>query len=175
MNSTNLALPHPAGQHHPPAMGNRIKELRLKAGLTLDQLAERVGTTNQQISRLEKGERRLTQGWMEKIGPALGVPAPALIAPDGSPVGMAEGVMRLIVPPTREEDALPHRMAVASAALDAMLEEEGIPLGRRAFVRLTAEVAQEAFALGPVSPYEERVALIVSERRSLLRRQLGKD
>lgn len=52
-------------------MENRIKELRRARGLTLQKLAERAGTTNQQISRLERGERRLTTDWMERLGNAL--------------------------------------------------------------------------------------------------------
>lgn len=39
---------------------NRIRELRERSGLTLDALAAKVGTTNQQISHLEMGKRSLT-------------------------------------------------------------------------------------------------------------------
>lgn len=52
-------------------MKNRIREYRKIRGLTLNQLAELVGTTNQQISHLEKGRRRLTLDWMERIAIAL--------------------------------------------------------------------------------------------------------
>lgn len=52
-------------------MENRIKELRKARGLTMKQLAELVGTSNQQISHLEKGRRRLTLEWMERIAKAL--------------------------------------------------------------------------------------------------------
>ena len=50
---------------------NRIRQLREAAHLTLDALAEMVGTTNQQISHLEMGKRRLTVEWMEKLAEAL--------------------------------------------------------------------------------------------------------
>jgi transcriptional regulator with XRE-family HTH domain len=52
-------------------MNNRISELRKARGLTLKRLAELVGTSNQQISHLEKGRRRLTLDWMERIAEAL--------------------------------------------------------------------------------------------------------
>lgn len=52
-------------------MKNRIAELRKARGLTLKRLAERVGTSDQQISHLEKGRRRLTVEWMERIAMAL--------------------------------------------------------------------------------------------------------
>lgn len=61
-------------------MGNRIRELREEAGFTLEQLAEVAGTSLQQISRLEKAERRLTDDWMRRIAPALGVLPAALLS-----------------------------------------------------------------------------------------------
>jgi len=60
-------------------MENRIKELRRARGLTLQALAEKAGTTNQQISRLERGDRRLTTDWMERLGNALNCNPAALI------------------------------------------------------------------------------------------------
>ncbi|MBI4185316.1 MAG: helix-turn-helix transcriptional regulator [Proteobacteria bacterium] len=78
---------------------NRLRELRETRGLSLDRLAKMVGTTHQQISRLERGERRLTEGWMRRIATALGcrpselieapgtVPAEALAANDVVEVG----------------------------------------------------------------------------------------
>ncbi|MEZ5691439.1 MAG: helix-turn-helix domain-containing protein [Rickettsiales bacterium] len=50
---------------------NQIKNLRESYGLTLEQLAERAGTTNQQISMLEKGQRKLTWDWMVRLAKAL--------------------------------------------------------------------------------------------------------
>jgi transcriptional regulator with XRE-family HTH domain len=52
-------------------MENRIKEWRKARGLTLKQLADRVSTSNQQISHLEKGRRRLTLDWIERLAAAL--------------------------------------------------------------------------------------------------------
>ncbi len=52
-------------------MENRIRELRKARGLTLKRMAELLGTSNQQISHLEKGRRRLTLDWMERIAEAL--------------------------------------------------------------------------------------------------------
>jgi transcriptional regulator with XRE-family HTH domain len=61
-------------------MPNRIKELREARGMTLDQVGEAARTSAQQISRLEKGERRLTDTWMHRIAGALGVTAADLLA-----------------------------------------------------------------------------------------------
>ena len=67
-------------------MRNRIKLYREKACLTQEKLAEAMDTCVAQVSRLEAGKRKLTQGWLVKLTKALGVP-PALIldAPSGGP------------------------------------------------------------------------------------------
>lgn len=51
----------------------RIKELRERRGLTQEQLAELIGTTKQQLGRLEKGTRPLSNEWIEKIAGTLEV------------------------------------------------------------------------------------------------------
>lgn len=50
---------------------NRIREIREDCGLSLQELADRVGTSNQQISLLERGERQLTANWMERLARGL--------------------------------------------------------------------------------------------------------
>jgi transcriptional regulator with XRE-family HTH domain len=52
-------------------MQNRIKIMRKKRGLTMRQLAGLMGTSQQQVDRLEKSRRRLTQEWMERLSEAL--------------------------------------------------------------------------------------------------------
>lgn len=51
----------------------RLKELRLERGLTQKELAEMMGTTFQQVYKLETGMRRLNQDWIEKLCAALSV------------------------------------------------------------------------------------------------------
>jgi transcriptional regulator with XRE-family HTH domain len=63
-------------------MPNRLRELRTAHQLTLEQVAERAGTSVQQISRLELGERRLTDEWMRRLATALGVHPFELLVPD---------------------------------------------------------------------------------------------
>jgi len=54
-------------------VSNRIRELRKALGLSLSELARRVGTSPQQLYRLENGERRLAENWMRRIAAGLGV------------------------------------------------------------------------------------------------------
>jgi transcriptional regulator with XRE-family HTH domain len=58
---------------------NRIREFRERSGLTGEELAERIGTSSAQIYKLETGQRRLTQAWLEKLADALGCRAVDLI------------------------------------------------------------------------------------------------
>ena len=53
-------------------MDNRIRAFREAKGLSLDQLASLTGTSNQQISNLETGKRRLTVDWLRALSKALG-------------------------------------------------------------------------------------------------------
>lgn len=52
-------------------MDNLIRVLREARGLSLDELAAGTGTTNQQISLLENGKRRLTVEWLIRLSKAL--------------------------------------------------------------------------------------------------------
>jgi len=52
-------------------MGNAIKILRKSAGLTQEKLAELCNCTTSQIVKLERGERRLSDVWLDRLSPAL--------------------------------------------------------------------------------------------------------
>jgi len=89
VNSVNPVLSPPWGWKESPkwrpcGMPNRIRALRVARNLTLDDVAERIGTSVQQVSRLELGERRLTDDWMRRIAGALGV-RPADLFADSTP------------------------------------------------------------------------------------------
>ncbi len=53
------------------SMDNTIKSFRVAKGMTMQNLAEKTGTTASQINKLEKGERRLTADWMRRLAVAL--------------------------------------------------------------------------------------------------------
>lgn len=62
---------------------NKIRALRLARQWSQQQLADaaRPKTTQPQIDRLERGQRKLTQEWMQRLGAALEV-EPAALLPD---------------------------------------------------------------------------------------------
>ena len=62
---------------------SRIREIRREKGLTLQEIADRAGTTAQTIGRLETGMRTLSIKWVNRIAEALGVqPAVLLSLPE---------------------------------------------------------------------------------------------
>lgn len=109
---------------------NRIREWRKAARLTQAELAERLQTTNQNLSRYERGERSLTVDLLVQIAPALGC-RPADLLPDGESVWdeqvhrLAEAFQRL----SRDDRAALERMILALA--DKADEPDQPPLRRR--------------------------------------------
>ena len=55
-------------------VGQRIRILRLAAGLSQSELAERIGVTFQQVQKYEKGMNRVGAGRLTKIARVLNVP-----------------------------------------------------------------------------------------------------
>jgi transcriptional regulator with XRE-family HTH domain len=54
-------------------LGARIKELRKKAGLSQDELSEKIGIDGKYLSRIEVGKRYPSLGTLESIADALRV------------------------------------------------------------------------------------------------------
>lgn len=54
-------------------VAGKIRERRIMLGLTQQQVAERIGSSHQQVNRYERGTSRLTVGQLHAIARALGV------------------------------------------------------------------------------------------------------
>ncbi len=52
-------------------MANRVRELRKSRNLTQQQLADMIGTTKQQVGRLENSKRRLSDHWVERLSQVM--------------------------------------------------------------------------------------------------------
>lgn len=52
---------------------SKLKNLRDAKNLTMEALAEAIGTTASQINKLEKGQRKLSLDWAKKLAPILSV------------------------------------------------------------------------------------------------------
>lgn len=65
-----MGFEYDSGREYAPAM-HKIRELRERLKLSQSALAERAGTSQPQIRRLENGERKLTKEWAERLAPHL--------------------------------------------------------------------------------------------------------
>ncbi len=66
--------------------------------MSQQQVADAAGTSVQQISRLEKSQRRLAENWLRLIADALGVqPADLLTDPPPDPDALSEQMEKLLV------------------------------------------------------------------------------
>ena len=72
-------------------LGSRVKELRKRRGLTLEELAERSGVSRAMISKLERGEKNPTLVVAAKLAEGFGVTLSQL-------VGMEERREVVVVP-----------------------------------------------------------------------------
>jgi len=73
------------------AFGARLRELREGAGLTQQQLAEAIGSTVRNISRLETGAQEATWPTVLKLCQALGVECTAFTQPPADPEPSGRG------------------------------------------------------------------------------------
>jgi len=109
-------------------MTNRLKELRNERGWTLQEVADKLGTTHTTVSRLEGGKRGLDGEWIEKFAalyqvtqgeilePARTVPIVGYVGA-GSEVHLFEGdaSTELIDEAEAPPDATEHTVAVIVA------------------------------------------------------------
>lgn len=58
----------------------QLRQARIKAGLTQSALAEAIGCSQSDISRIESGQRDITLERLKAIAVALGVPVAHLLA-----------------------------------------------------------------------------------------------
>lgn len=67
-----VSQPPTSGKAVPRAIApNHLQTLREARGLTLRQLADRVGASRQHMSSLERGGRRLTADWLLRLSQGL--------------------------------------------------------------------------------------------------------
>jgi transcriptional regulator with XRE-family HTH domain len=64
-----------------PGPPNPLRHYRLRAGLTLEELADRVDRHKSTLSRIENGQAELSRELLPKLADALGIP-PRKLAPD---------------------------------------------------------------------------------------------
>jgi transcriptional regulator with XRE-family HTH domain len=125
---------------------NRVREWRHRRELSIEELARRSRTTASQISKLERGQRRLTVAWLGRLAKALGCRSEDLLPAE--PQGPAAGGA---APPLDRE--LLRRMG---RALNRYLKEERLELSRPRFLE-TAIALHDLIATRPPSKTREEL------------------
>jgi transcriptional regulator with XRE-family HTH domain len=64
-------------------IGNRVRSLRIKRGMSQEVLAEALGLTFQQVQKYEKGTNRISGSRLVDLARQLKVPVAALFGEDG--------------------------------------------------------------------------------------------
>ena len=125
---------------------NRIREWRHRRGLSVEELARRSRTTPSQISKLERGERRLTLDWMTRLAKALACRREDLLPSDLAASAGADSNLPL-------DRELLRRMG---RALMRHLKDEGLELASLRFLE-TAIALHDLVANHPASQVHEEL------------------
>lgn len=75
---------------------NRIRELRMAAGLSQQTLGEAIGVSKVTISELERGTMQLTLDYMERIAKVLEVLPPDLLPRSDNPWALSHDERQLV-------------------------------------------------------------------------------
>jgi phage repressor protein C with HTH and peptisase S24 domain len=137
---------------------NRLKELRIERGWSLDKLGKLIGTSGQNVSKLELGKARMTLDWVAKFATAFDIEPLELMPPSTAsapPVPIRErrpaaadrlGQSQHSVDP---RDMIPVRSAGRGGNGQSMFLEDGpIEWTRRPSVLQTVRDAYAVYMVG---------------------------
>lgn len=134
-------------QAHNGDMTSRIREYRKRAGLTLEELAAKVGMTDGNLSKLERGQIGYTQYTLESLARELGCRPIDLIA-DVSAGPVDERLLATVL-----------------ASVFERIRDLGVRLEPPALAAICTHVYQEAAALAP----ERRISAAVEQADAVIR------
>jgi transcriptional regulator with XRE-family HTH domain len=98
-------------------MSTRIREFRKLHGMTLQTLAQKVGTTAQTIQRLETGNMTVSLDWLTRIAEVFKVPAAALLVSEQTasvPILGDLNASGLVTPPANGDPATSLSLVIAA-------------------------------------------------------------
>jgi transcriptional regulator with XRE-family HTH domain len=113
-------------------MQNNLSALRKKRGWSQDELATRMGTTRNQIAKLEGGSRRLSDVWIGRAAKAFGVDAGALVTSSENAVPIvgdvgAGGRVTYIGEPQGAHDTAPKPPGASDVTVAVRVRGDSMP------------------------------------------------
>jgi transcriptional regulator with XRE-family HTH domain len=115
-------------------LGHRIMELRRLAGMTQNQLAQRLGVSTQQVHKFEKGTDQVSAGQLFVIARSVNVAVANLFDgyEDGAPLDPLGDprASRMLLKVTRSFLELEPKYQDALVRLARAMAEEGSPFGQ---------------------------------------------
>lgn len=117
----------------------KLKALRKERGLTLVDLADKIGSDYQQLSRIERGKSRLTVDVLMKMADAFQTPIDQLINPKEETSPRESPHNSNFTAELREE-----KLSEAIEKLEALLQEAQTNVSPQAKASLTSLIYKEA-------------------------------
>jgi transcriptional regulator with XRE-family HTH domain len=99
------------------AIGARVKDARVQAGLTQEALGNAIGVTFQQIQKYERGTNRVASDRLPRIAEALGKPITFFYSAAASSIPPADDVLLTLVIQSLGEGTGRRRMLAALPAI----------------------------------------------------------
>jgi transcriptional regulator with XRE-family HTH domain len=101
-------------------MANQLRKIREMRGLSIDQLAQRVGASRSKLYKLENGSQRLTDVWFARLADALAVAPGDFLATGGPSIPVSHYISSAFselagfdIPPPLEQLSPPRRLSRA--------------------------------------------------------------
>jgi transcriptional regulator with XRE-family HTH domain len=156
-------------------MTTSIRAIRKQRGLTLQQLADAVGTTPQTIQRLETGNMSVSVDWLERIAGALGLAPADLLGPATVPVVQRVPVIGQLVKGGTVDVA--HRALAAAEVASGFADDNGADFSGDAHVTIPSPTEQcVAIRISvPTGHYAEGTVLIGRRREQITAVQTSGD
>lgn len=150
-------------------MRNRLKEFRIRSGLSQEALADLAGLSFGYLSRIERWERPLSKKWAVALAPHLGTSWTTLM--DEPATGFADATTDLAPPPSEQMIDPEEAFAQIQEAVAEMLKAEHLPHAQADIARVSRMVERDMLALGRMRNFADGLEITLSEVASSLKRK----
>ena len=153
-------------------MTNRVREFRRKAGLTQEALAERAGLSFGHLSRIELGERTLSQKRAQALAAVLQTNWVTLMSPPPTGFSDAEPDFTPAPPIASHPEPDPDEvLATIQEAVAAALTDLRLPNTQSDILRVSRAVERDIRAIDGIASFPATLDLRLSEAMTKLQQK----